>query len=680
MGQGSAASWVDGAQAAGYGNDGYASDGTGYGYQGSDGYPQQGQHGQADPYGSQPAYGGPGGYDQPAAYDQPADYGYQPEDPYGEQGRFGQAEPGYGPSAGGQGHQAPGDGYGQPGGYPPRHASGAYPALPDGSDGYQGRDAGNDWYGGQPAAAAGASFADTGAYALNGRIIDEYGTGPHETQHSAALGYPPGPGQPPGPAQALGRPQLPAPAQPVISGPQAVPHTGAQEQYNDYDSYPGYGQESYQDRGGRNPTGGYPAAGRNPTGEYPTTVGNPTGGYPAAGRNPTGEYPTTVRNPTGGYPAAGRNPTGEYPAAVRNPSGAYPAAGRNPTGEYPTTVRNPSGGYPATATDDYDAYAPDGYEQDLAYGEQGNQAVGYDDYATDDPYQDQYRDEAGGRGPGKGGRSKTKKGGSRPRGSGSSGGRRPRTLALTLGTVFVVAVAAAAAYFLVLRPHSSTTNPDAGGRLPTAGASPSDQACVQQYGPYCHIELRTLDPAPLTLAELYPPVVNNESTGGHITSSFTLETTKLDTTCSRAVIGTSLISTLKTGECSQVLRASYLSGDSKIMGTIGVINLSTTNEAHYAGKVVGQNDFIAPLATSKGIASKLGQGTGVVEAQYKGHYLILTWSEFVNGATPSTTAQDDQLEQFNSDLVAGTANINLSERMVQGDTASPSASTSAKAS
>ena len=125
-----------------------------------------------------------------------------------------------------------------------------------------------------------------------------------------------------------------------------------------------------------------------------------------------------------------------------------------------------------------------------------------------------------------------------------------------------------------------------------------------------------------------------------------------------------------------MLRASYLSGDGKIMGTIGVINLVTTNEAHYAGKVVGQNDFIAPLATSKGIASKLGQGTGVVEAQYKGHYLILTWSEFVNGSTPSTTAQDNQLEQFSSDLVAGTANINLSERMVTAATRRPTRSAS----
>jgi hypothetical protein len=700
MGQGNAGPWVDEAQ--GYGNgdyDDYASDGSGYGYQRGDGYsgypqPEQGQHGQPDAYGPQAPYGEPVGYDQPAGYgyQQPAGaeagygLGHVPQDPYGEQDHFRPPEPGYGaPGGGSQGYQAPNDGYGERGGYPARHSSGSYPALPDGADGHQGRDAGNDWYGGQPAAASGAGFADTGTHALNARVIEEYGSGPNETVRNPVRGYPPTPGQP------QGRPQLPAPAQPVISGPQAIPNTGAQERYDDYDAYPGYGPEQNLDRGGRNPTGGYPATGPT-TGEYPTAGRNPTGGYPATGRTTggypatgptTGEYPTAGRNPTGGYPAAGRT-TGEYPTTVRNPTGGYPTA-RNPTGEYPTTVGSPSGAYPAAADGDYDTYTPDAYDQDFAYGDADkhgpgygsdydNPAVGYDGFATDDPYRDRYDAGAGRRG-GKGGRT-TRKG--RPAGP---GGRRPRTLALTVGAVFVVAVACAAAYFLVLKPHSTQPNPNAAGRLPSAGASPSDQACVQNYGPYCHIELRSDDPAPLTLDELYPPVVNNE-TGGHVTSSFTLETSKLDTSCSGAVIGQSLISALQTGKCSQVLRASYLSGDSKIMGTIGVINLLTTNEAHHAGKVVGQNDFIAPLAARKGIASKLGQGTGVVEAQYKGHYLILTWSEFVDGATPSTTAQDNELEQFNSELVAGTANISLSERMVNGDTAadSPSASPSASSS
>jgi len=366
--------------------------------------------------------------------------------------------------------------------------------------------------------------------------------------------------------------------------------------------------------------------------------------------------------------------TGGYPAAGRNSTGGYPAVGRN-TGEYPTTVGNSTGGYPAAADTDYDAYTPDAYDQDYGYG---NAAPGY---GPGGAYPDGYGPDGGRRG-GPGGRARTKKGAAR-KGPRSAGGRRP--LVLALGGVLAVAVVIAAAYFLLLKPQSNTPNPNAGGRLPTAGASPSDQACVQKYGTYCLIEDRTLDPAPLTLAELYPPVVSNE-TNGKVTSSFTLETTKLDTTCSSAVIGTDLITALKTGQCNQVLRASYVSGDGKIMGTIGVINLVSTNQAHYAGKVVGQSDFIAPLAAKSGVAKKLGQGTGVVEAQYKGHYLILTWSEFVNGSTPSTTAEANELEQFNSELVAGTANIALSERMIKGDTpadspsVSPSASVSASAS
>ncbi len=64
----------------------------------------------------------------------------------------------------------------------------------------------------------------------------------------------------------------------------------------------------------------------------------------------------------------------------------------------------------------------------------------------------------------------------------------------------------------------------------------------------------------------------------------------------------------------------------------------------------------------------------MVEAEYKGHYLILTWSEFVNGTTPSTKTQDSQLEQFSNDLVAGSANIDLSQRMVTGAAATPATS------
>jgi hypothetical protein len=153
-----------------------------------------------------------------------------------------------------------------------------------------------------------------------------------------------------------------------------------------------------------------------------------------------------------------------------------------------------------------------------------------------------------------------------------------------------------------------------------------------------------------------------------------------DTRCANAVVGTNLVAQLQKGACTQVLRASYVSGDGTIMGTIGVVNLSTTNQAHYAGKLIGARNFIAPLDAAKGATAKLGQGTGVVEAEYKGHYLILTWAQFTSLKAPTTTAQQQQLEKFENDLIAGTANIVLSQRMVSGTSAAGGASASASPS
>ena len=133
-------------------------------------------------------------------------------------------------------------------------------------------------------------------------------------------------------------------------------------------------------------------------------------------------------------------------------------------------------------------------------------------------------------------------------------------------------------------------------------------------------------------------------------------------------------SALQDGKCTQVLRASYFSGDGKMMGTIGVANLSTTNEAHHAGKLVGNSDFVDPLTTTTGVTSKLGKGTGIVEAEYKGHYLIMIWAEFTSTNAPANNAQDQQLQQFGADLIAGTANISLSQRMLNGHPATAAAS------
>jgi hypothetical protein len=583
-------------------------DGGGFGYGPDAGYPgpgpqgygpQDGQYG--DPYGQQPyeqyngygqGQGGAGGYGGPQGYPRHDDYGYDhgqnPSPGYDQAGYDQRQAPGYAP---GGGYQEPGGGYGQApayrapspgGGYaPPRGGSGGYPALPSGRGDYPAEDAGNDWYGGQPAAANGASFADTGSYRLNGRVIDEYGTGPREALRDPVRGYPPGPGQQRTGPQAFTR-----------TGSQNVAETGQQERYEEPAGYPGYGQDGPGGRPGPGASGGFQAPG---------------------GRD--------ALDPRRGYPAGDDYATAAYGRYDGPPS---PSA----------------------------APAPGGYT------DYGDGFDGFDD-AGGDPYQDRYGDgPPAGRGPGQG---------SGGRAAGPLRGKR--LLFAALGVV-AVGILGAAAYVFVLKPGSPASNSNPSRALPSSGAQSSQQACVKELGTYCHIEAATDDPTLLTPGELYPPAFTNEKDK----TSYSLVSTKMDKTCGNAVIGSDLVKALKTGKCTQVVRGSYVSGDNKIMGTIGVVNLSTTNEAHYAGRVVGQNDFIAPLTSKKGVASKLGNGTGVVEAEFKGHYLILTWSEFVDGTDPKTKAQDTQLEQFSNDLVSGTANIDLSQRMVTGSAPTPAAS------
>jgi hypothetical protein len=449
-------------------------------------------------------------------------------------------------------------------------------------------------------------------------------------------------------------------------------------------------------------SGGYPAQpdGYRGSGGYPAQPdGYGSGGYPAQpdSYGGSGGYPAQPGGyGSGGYPTLGNGAEAEDVAgryAGNDWYGGRPAgasgsgAGFADTGTYNLDARTidayGSGPYPAAreAADppglvhtgeqerydgQYGGYA--GYEghgeyQDApGYGpsqgfDQGGYGQGYesrDDY--DDPYQDRYGNDAttppAGK-PGKGGK---------PRRTGKNQhGKRRLLIAGT--AVVVVGILAAAGYVFVLKPKPSTVTPTSAAPLPSPGSgSAATAACVKQFGQYCHIELRTDDPAPLTLAELFPPAFVNETDHG----SFTRAGTKLDTTCSKAVIGQDLTSALQDGKCTQVLRASYFSGDGKMMGTIGVANLSTTNEAHHAGKLVGNSDFVDPLSTTTGVTSKLGKGTGIVEAEYKGHYLIMIWAEFTSTNAPANNTQDQQLQQFGADLIAGTANISLSQRMLNG--------------
>ncbi len=114
------------------------------------------------------------------------------------------------------------------------------------------------------------------------------------------------------------------------------------------------------------------------------------------------------------------------------------------------------------------------------------------------------------------------------------------------------------------------------------------------------------------------------------------------------------------------MRASYLSANPKLMGTIGVLNLVTVAAAEKAGKAAGPSEFIAQLPGPTKPTKNLTKGTGFEAAEVKGHYLVLVWAEFTNLKAPKGAAQRTELETFISTLIQKTANVSLANRQVTG--------------
>jgi hypothetical protein len=349
---------------------------------------------------------------------------------------------------------------------------------------------------------------------------------------------------------------------------------------------------------------------------------------PPTGPGPPGPAPGPPAGPgTGGYRVLeGGSSAGTGPHRVPGPgSGAQQMPGSG-TGPQPTMERTPVRGFPPLAP---------GYEQSHHGDEDDDHPV---PPASIVP------------GP-------RRRHGARAAGSMRSGRRFSRVAWLAMAAVLIVAAGGYVGYKFLYEPRVNAPVPGT-LRLPTN--APGSPGYDPALGKWQHIGTRAQDPEPLTLQELFPPQFELDG------SSYIRTAAAVTKNCSLAVFGSELQTELQAGHCTQVLRASYISGNGTMMGTVGVANLTSSAAAQKAGDVTGTQEIIAPLAAQKGPTSKLGNGTGVVQAEIKGHYLILMWAEFTSLKSPSKSAQRQQLEQFAMNLVTGSANINLSTRMLTG--------------
>ena len=234
--------------------------------------------------------------------------------------------------------------------------------------------------------------------------------------------------------------------------------------------------------------------------------------------------------------------------------------------------------------------------------------------------------------------------------------RRSHWLAIALAIVIIAVVAGALYYTL---PKTSTASPPAKPR-PTSTPSATPTGPTKPPGQWGFIGTRKTDAIPLTMAEVFPATISDGTT------SYTRVRQVAGKKCNAAVIGPALRAAVKAGGCNQALRATYLSKSAKVMGTIGVFNLKNAAKAGKAAAQAGHSLFVAQLTAKAGPAKSIGQGTGLEEALFKGHYLVLVWVEPTNVNASVSGKNKKKLNAFMNLLVAHTANVSLSYRMVDG--------------
>ncbi len=237
--------------------------------------------------------------------------------------------------------------------------------------------------------------------------------------------------------------------------------------------------------------------------------------------------------------------------------------------------------------------------------------------------------------------------------------KHPANVKVAIATALVLVLAAAAALsYAALHRSGPPAGATAGaGKPPRPSPSTSPSPSL---GPYGHIASRQTDPAPLTIVDLYPATF---TTGG---TTIVRTAASRGPNCAANLVGSGIQSAIGPAGCSQVVRATYLASTPGVMGTIGVLNLSTASAAKTAARSADATDFISQLTASSGPTSKIGQGTGIEEAAAKGHYLILIWAEFTSLRKPRTAAQRTTIEQFMTQLLENTANVSLTSRMLTG--------------
>ncbi|MEO5877410.1 MAG: hypothetical protein ABIS86_02375 [Streptosporangiaceae bacterium] len=178
------------------------------------------------------------------------------------------------------------------------------------------------------------------------------------------------------------------------------------------------------------------------------------------------------------------------------------------------------------------------------------------------------------------------------------------------------------------------------GRPAGSGLSPGSYSSSPSTEVFEPIDQRSADRAPLTVAELFADRTISDSGSK---AKLTLQSTRLDRDCAKAMWGSLAGNVLRKGLCTQAARAYYLDKKKGYAVTIGVFNLAGSADADRAVETFGPAGFVKPLP-----GAEPGEGFSVARGLAMGHFAVITWVRRLDGGG------DEQDEALLSLLVTGT--------------------------
>jgi hypothetical protein len=180
-------------------------------------------------------------------------------------------------------------------------------------------------------------------------------------------------------------------------------------------------------------------------------------------------------------------------------------------------------------------------------------------------------------------------------------------------------------------------------------------------GKYGFAADRSTDPDPITVKEIFGKKKKFSVSG----RGYEMTITSKDKKCTDGALGDKLRKALKAGKCNQLVRASFRDKAGKVIGTIGVANLTTSKTASNVAKIGDNKNYVKPLTGKDSVTKFLGSGSGGAKIWTHGHYAILVWFQNKDGTKPDKKGSK-RIFQAIDDITKATVYNALDNRTLTG--------------